>query len=362
MESRFPPRPNSTRRFRTAACGDNRSMDEPAPTVVVVGASAGGVEALTTLVRDLPQDLDAAVCVVLHLPAGAESRLAEILSRAGPLPATQARGGEVLERGRIVVAPPGCHLVIADGHAEVTRGPHENGLRPSIDVLFRSAAVAFGPRTVAVILSGSRDDGVAGASAIGARGGCVFVQDPDDALFGALPAHTVVRDHPDRVLPLAELAPAVAAAVERLSEEVSMSENRKDEMGLETDYATLDAEAIERDGPPGEPSAFSCPECGGVLWEVEDDGEGLLRFRCRVGHAYTAEGAVDEQAASVETALWTALRALHERAQLCERLAERMAASGAERSSDRFAEFAKEAREQGEVIRRLLAETNVPAA
>jgi two-component system chemotaxis response regulator CheB len=329
-------------------------MDERASSLVVVGASAGGVEALTTLVAGLPEDLDAAVCVVLHLPAGSESRLAHILARAGPLPAVQAHGGELLEPGRIYVAPPGRHLAVQDGHALVSRGPHENGLRPSIDVLFRSAAVAYGPRAIAAILSGTRDDGVAGASAVGARGGCVFVQDPNDSLFGALPMHTVVRDHPDRVLPLAELAGAIGSAVARLSTEGPMSENGNEDMALETEYATLDAGALGREGPPGESSVYSCPECGGVLWEVED-GE-LLRFRCRVGHAYTADGAVDAQGESIETALWIALRALQERAQLSERLAERVGGAGAKQSQARFAELASEARAQSEVIRRLLVE------
>ena len=290
-------------------------MDEPASSLVVVGASAGGVEALTTLAAGLPEDLDAAVCVVLHLTAGAESRLAEIVSRAGPLPAVQARGGERLEHGRIYVAPPDHHLIVREGCVVVARGPHENGLRPSIDVLFRSAAVAYGPRTVAVVLSGTRDDGVVGASAVGARGGCVFVQDPDDSLFATLPAHTVVRDHPDRVLPLAELAPAIASLIHRLSEEVEVRENDDGEMTLETDYATLDAEALERHSPPGTSSVYGCPE----------------------------------------TALWIALRALQERAQLSERLAERVGTAGANRSRRRFEAAAEEARGQAETIRRLLA-------
>jgi two-component system chemotaxis response regulator CheB len=330
-------------------------MDDRASTVVVVGASAGGVEALTTLAGGLPSDFDAAVCVVLHLPADAESRLAAILSRAGPLAAVQARGGEKLTPGRIYVAPPDRHLTVRGRRILVGRGAHENGMRPSIDVLFRSAALSYGPRTIAVVLSGSRDDGVAGASAVGARGGCVIVQSPDDALFPSMPSETVARDHPDRVLPLDQLAGAVTAAVQRLSKEAPLSENGGDEMTLETEYATLDPDAIERDRPPGTPSAYGCPACGGVLWELEDEGTNLLRFRCRVGHAFTAERAVGAQGESVEEALWTALRALQERAQLSERLAARVGSAGADRSRARFEEFARDAREQAEVIRRVLA-------
>ncbi len=327
-------------------------MDEPAPAVVVIGASAGGIEALTTVVSGLPDGLEAAVCVVLHVPRGAESRLAQILSRAGPLPAVQVRGDERLEAGRIHVAPPDRHLVVRDGHVLAVHGPHENGVRPSIDVLFRSAAVAYGRRAIAVVLSGARDDGVTGASAVGAAGGCVFVQSPEEALFATMPAETISRDHPDRVLPLAELAAAIGRATEHLSEEVPMSENTKEEMSLEAEYATLERDAMERDGPLGASSAFSCPECGGVLWELDDGG--LPRFRCRVGHACTAEGAVEAQGESVEEALWMALRALQERAQLSERLANRVGEAGAEQSRARFQAFADEAREQADVIRRVL--------
>lgn len=329
-------------------------MDDPASSVVVVGASAGGVEALTTVAAGLPEDLAAAVCVVLHLPAGAESRLADILSRAGPLPAAQAQGGEPLAAGRILVAPPDHHLVVRGGRAVVVRGPHENGLRPAVDALFRSAAVAYGPRTVGVVLSGARDDGVAGASAVGQRHGCVIVQEPGEALFPGMPAETIARDHPDQVLPLSEIPGAIARAVARITEEVTMSEDDDNEMRLETEYATLDSDAMERGGPSGKSSVYSCPDCGGVLWEIEDGD--LLRFRCRVGHAYTADGAVEAQGISVEEALWTALRALLERAQLSERLAERLGSRGAAKSSARFEEYARDAHRQAEAIRSLLAE------
>ena len=173
----------------------------------------------------------------------------------------------------------------------------------------------------------------------------------------SMPMATVARDHPDRVVPLAELATTVAAAVRRLSEEVPMSDNGGEEMTLETEYATLDPQLLERDVPPGESSVYSCPACGGVLWELEDAD--LLRFRCRAGHAYAAESVVADQGETIETALWTALRALQERSQLCERLASRMGARGADRSRERFEALAGEAREQAESIRRLLVGADV---
>ena len=292
-------------------------MDDTAPTVVVVGASAGGVEALTTLVAGLPQDLDAAVCVVLHLYAGAESRLADILSRAGPLPATQAHGGERLLRGRVYVAPPDRHLIVRGRRALVRRSPRENGARPSIDVLFHSAARAYARRTVAVVLSGTRDDGVSGASAVEARGGCVLVQDPEDALFATLPMYALTRDRPDRVLPLTDLPSAITAAIEHLSGEGGVSENSGAPMSPDNGYATVADEVLEH-----------------------ASGSGLGE--------------------SVEVALRTAFRALQERARVSERLAERVGAAGANRSRQRFEAVAEEAREQAETIRRLLARSDGP--
>src|SRR5262249_49919901 len=155
---------------------------------VVVGASAGGVEALTTVAAGLPRDLPAPVAVVLHVSPRSESRLPQILSRAGPLPALHARDGEPLYPGRIYVAPPDHHLLVQDGRCAVVRGPREHHVRPAIDPLFRSAAARFGRRAVGVILSGARADGVAGAAALSRAGGAVIVQDPRDAAFPEMPS------------------------------------------------------------------------------------------------------------------------------------------------------------------------------
>jgi two-component system chemotaxis response regulator CheB len=332
-------------------------MAEPAPSVVVIGASAGGVEALKVVAAGLPGDLHAAIAVVLHVPPDVESRLAGILDRAGELRAAQAEDGDALLPGRIYVAPPDRHLFLRAGSCAVVRGPRENGVRPSVDVLFRSAAVSYGPRAVAVVLSGARDDGAAGSSAVGRRGGTVIVQDPEEAAFPGMPASTLRLDDPSAVLPLREVAPAIVAAVARLTEGGPVRENG-DEMSIETEYAALDAETIGADGPPGVPSPFACPACGGVLWEVDDDE--MLRFRCRVGHAFTAEGVVDAESAEVERALWTAVRALHERAHLAEKIAGRLRGTRAQLSGRRFEEIAGEARREAEVIRKLIVEGDGP--
>jgi two-component system chemotaxis response regulator CheB len=309
--------------------------DQPPSSVVVVGASAGGVQALKTLAAGLPPDLSAPVAIVLHVSPRSESRLPQILSRAGPLPALHAEDGEPLYAGRIYIAPPDRHLLLEDGRCAVVRGPREHRTRPAIDPLFRSAATRFGRRVVGVI-SGARADGVAGASAISKVGGTVIVQDPTVAEFPDMPSNTIASDNPDRVLPLNAIAAAVADLVEGLSELPVVSDNGPEEMSA--------------------PSAFSCPACGGVLWEVDDDE--ILRFRRRVGHAYNGDSALDDQAEAVEAAFCAAFRALGERASLAHRLAVRHRQRGAPATSRRFGRIADEALEQAELIRSVLLEAN----
>lgn len=330
-------------------------MDGRASSLVVVGASAGGVEALREIASGLPADLPAAVGVVLHVSPTAESRLPEILSRAGPLEARHAWDGDPIAAGRIAVAAPDHHLLVEGAHWRVVRGAHENGARPAIDPLFRSAAAEFRDRAVAVVLSGARGDGSAGAAAVAHVGGHVVVQDPAEAVFPEMPSNAIAADHPDRVLPIAEIAAAVADLVARLSPEAAVGHNDSQKMNLESSFAALDRDAIESSRPPGAPSTFSCPACGGVLWEVEDE---LLRFRCRVGHAYSADAVADAQGESVDGALWAALRALLERAELMTRLAHRNRKHGSA-SVARFDRQAREALEQAELIRAELLGRNV---
>jgi two-component system chemotaxis response regulator CheB len=322
----------------------------PGHDIIVVGTSAGGVEALMRLARDLPADLPAAVFVVLHVPASGTSMLPLILSRHGPLPATHAKDGEPIRHGHIYVAPPDEHLLIKNGTVQVVRGPRENCQRPAVDPLFRTAARGYGRRVVGVVLTGFLDDGTAGLAAVKRRGGVAIVQDPDDALFEGMPRSALENVAADYVLPLAQIAPILV----RLAHEpvAEPDEPVPSEMDLESEIAELNMSALANDDRPGEPSVFTCPECHGTLWELRD-GE-LVRYRCRVGHAYSADSLLAEQAEALEAAIWTAFRALKERAAMARRMADRARGHDHRQTAVRFESEAEDAEQRAALIQQVL--------
>lgn len=316
------------------------------PDIVVVGASAGGVQVLRKLVSALPSGLDAGVFIVLHTLATAESLLPEVLGRVSQLPAGAAQDRTLFETGKIYVAPPDRHILFSDGILRVVRGPKENRHRPSIDVLFRSAAMFYGPRVIGVLLSGSDDDGTAGMTAIKRCGGITIVQDPNESEYPEMPASALRTMGPDFTRPIGEIGPLLEGLVTgniRKREEQPMSEpvdkSLDQDEGSVTDVRKL-----------GSPSVFTCPDCNGTLWELQD-GE-LLRYRCRVGHAYSAESMIEAESESVERALWSAVRTLEESAQLSRRIAQK---TGLLRED--LNRKAAEREEHARVIRSLLLET-----
>lgn len=317
----------------------------------MVGASAGGVEALVSLVRNLPADLPATVFIVLHLPAHAPSALPQILQRAGSLPAGSAVDGDPILPGRVHVAAPDTHLLVQRGHVRVVRGPRENGHRPAVDPLFRTAARAYGPRVIGVVLSGTLDDGTAGLLAIKQRGGIAAVQSPDSALFQGMPTSALENVAVDHCAPPAELAEIIV----RLAHEPVDEEGAppvSEQMEREAQIAELESGDLLADERPGTASGFTCPECHGGLWELRD-GE-LIRFRCRVGHAYSGDSLLADQSQSLEAALWVALRVLRETAALARRLTERAQEQGHSRAAARFREQAEDADQRVELLRGVL--------
>lgn len=300
--------------------------------LVVIGASAGGVETLKRVVADLPADLPATVCIVLHIAPDAPSMLAHILSRAGPRPARAAVEGDRLRHGEILVAPPDRHLVVEDQHVQLSVGPRENGHRPAVDALFRSAAEARGRRVIGVVLSGTRGDGTVGLATVKASGGATIVQDPAEALYAGMPASALAHVAVDAVVPSERVASTIVSMVK--GEDPPPVDRQED--------------------PPSEPSADHpgitvCPECGGVLSERIEAGVPV--WKCRVGHRYSQEGLVEAQALSIEASLWAAIRALEDRARLLEKMAENSQARGMKRSARSFSNRARAAGEQARVVR-----------
>jgi two-component system chemotaxis response regulator CheB len=318
--------------------------------IVVIGASAGGVEALGTLVSELPEDLRAAVFVVLHIPPSGTSVLPAILQRRGRLRASHAVDEETIERGQIYVAPPDHHVILQSSIVRVVRGPRENGYRPAIDPLFRSAARSYGPRVTGVVLSGVLDDGTAGLAVIKSAGGRTLVQDPDEALYPMMPSNAIEFVVPDRVLGARELAQAI---VEYTTEPVPSTTHNTDDPLLEEAFLKIDRGSSEHP-QPGEPSGYTCPACGGALWESDEGG--IARFRCRTGHGFSPETLLAEQSHVVEAGLWAALRTLEERAAMSRRMAARFRGRGKRTTAERFEKQANAAVDQAVSIRNALAE------
>ena len=319
--------------------------------LVAIGASAGGIEAVGHLLSELPADLPAAVLVVVHV-APVANRLASVLDRRSVLPVAQAIDGDALEPRRVYLAAPDHHLLVDDGHIRVIRGPHENGHRPAIDPLFRSAAAARQRGLVAVVLTGALDDGAAGSVAVSRLGGHVLVQDPEEAAYPSMPLNAIAVDHPDEILPLARIPAAIARLIAEPSHE---GERLADEIDREVDFATLE-DSIADDPRFGVVAPFACPSCGGSLWEAHD---GELRFRCRIGHAFGPDSLLLEKSEQLDRALAEGLRALEERAELSERVATRLRDRGLDRRAGRYDDIADESLRQALVIRNVLLHRNV---
>lgn len=324
----------------------------PLNRLIVIGASAGGVEALTRLVSRLPARLPAAIVVVVHFPAGGTSVLPRILERSGPLPVSHADDGDLLEPGRIFVARPGRHLLVQPGQLRLSSGPAENGCRPAIDLLFRSAADAYGARVVGVVLSGTRDDGTAGLMAIKGRDGLAVVQDPADALFAGMPQSAIDHVPIDYCLTIDEI-PVLLTRLARQSAAEQAVPASNDDDDSETLEPAMHAKTDPSNPVPGgELTGLTCPNCGGALWE-EREGD-LSRYRCRIGHAFSPESLVAEQDESLEFALWAAVRALEERAALAYRLAQRAGERGQSRTTRYFEQRGRDAEQRAELIRQVL--------
>lgn len=324
------------------------SHDRELHDIIVIGASAGGLEPLRQLLREVPKDLPASIFIVMHV--GSPSLLPAILARVSALPVKPAKSGELIERGRVYVAEPGRHLLLHDDHILLRRGPRENMARPAIDPLFRSAACSFGARVIGIVLSGALDDGTAGLAAIKRCGGLAVVQDPKDAAVPSMPeaalAHVAI-DHCVKIDAIAELLAGLVSSPAGDTPEIPSS------IKLEAAIAAQELMGMDVEDRLGSASPFSCPECNGTLWELND--ETMTRYRCHVGHAFTREAMLVAKSREFEHLLSMLLRSHRERGEIIHRMAEAARATQRWGAAEYLEGRAKDYRDDAALLDQLLS-------
>jgi len=326
----------------------------PAQDIIVIGGSAGGLEPLSKALATLPRSLPISIFVVLHSSPQSGSALPQILARTVLLPVTFAIDGEQPQRGHVYVAPPDHHLTFADGHLSVVRGPRENGFRPAVDPLFRSAARQFASRVVGVILSGAMDDGTFGLIAVKEAGGAAIVQHPYEAAVPGMPLSAIQNVEVDHIVRSEEIsALLMKAAEDGLRRHGRPSARQASPPSVDVTNRDIDLTSVPPDSLALPPSKFVCPECGGPLWGVDEAG--LKRYRCFTGHGFTIDTLLAAQNGKLEHALWSAVRVLLERAALHREMAERTASRGMSASAGNYQKQAKQEENQAKIIRDLLA-------
>jgi two-component system chemotaxis response regulator CheB len=299
-------------------------MSSKGRNIIVIGTSAGGLEALDRLIAQLPTDIPAAIFIVQHLaPEGTGEALLHRLGRYAAFQCKLATNGERFRAGRIYIAPPDNHLLLKDDQVLVTKGARENRSRPGIDPLFRSAAVAHGPHVIGVVLTGMLDDGTAGLTAIKKCGGVTVVQDPAEATYSAMPQSALANLRVDHCVRLAEMGPLL----DRLSREPP-GERKPIPQDVKTEAAIAErvlSDISAVDGL-GDHVPYNCPNCGGTLWEMR--ARNHPRFRCHTGHSFTNASLLLSQTEKIEETLWTSLRMFEERKNLLKSMADSTRAGG----------------------------------
>lgn len=327
----------------------------PGKDIIVIGASAGGIDATRTVLAGLGRNFSGSVFIVVHSAPDSPGVLDMIFDKASALPVATAENGERIVPGRVYVARQDHHLLIEPGRVRLTRGPKENRFRPAVDPLFRSAAQTYGPRVVGVILSGGLDDGTSGLWAVKQLGGTAIVQDPHDAWAPSMPQSALNHVRVDHVLRAEEIAPMLvrlAATRADAREGDIVPDEMKIEVGIAAEDKAKDAGVFRL----GEPSKYACPECHGVLLAVKDGVP--PRFRCHTGHAYTLESLLSEMDEGIEDSLWNAIRALEERAMLMRSAAEHL--RNVHGDGDEMRMRAEETQRRADLVRQaVLSESDV---
>lgn len=320
--------------------------------IIVIGASAGGLEAIKAIVAGLPTAFDASVFIVWHISPDVRGFLPQLLNRLGTLPAAHAQDGERIVPARIYVAPPDFHLLVEEGRVRVTHGPKENRFRPAVDPLFRSAAYAYGSRVIGIILSGALDDGTAGLWTVKHYGGLAVVQDPTEAEVSSMPRNAMEQVAVDYCLPASAIAPLLL----RLSNEtpetfaVMKDEQTKKEIRIAAEEDTMKKGVLDF----GELTPFSCPECHGVLSALHNDN--IVRYRCHTGHAYSADALINAVTERIEDSLYSAIRGMDESIMLLNHIGDHLAEANQPGLAAVYFQKAKEAEARSKLVRRAVIE------
>jgi two-component system chemotaxis response regulator CheB len=320
--------------------------------IIAIGGSSGAVEALLRILPDLPVNLPATIFIVLHLSPESPNSLPRLFTNNGNLPAESAVNGATFRPGHIYLAPPDQHLLVEKKRMRLSHDARQNGFRPAIDPLFRSVAHSFGPRVIGLILSGGLDDGVSGLIDIKLHGGIALAQDPSDAVAPSMPQSAVANVELDHVVPLRKIAA-------RLSDLVHAPVTARPKRGGKHLAGHPAARKVQEDVPVPpmvKPRQFTCPECGGAMWELAGDNQ--LRFRCHTGHVYSAQGLAHGQSEELEHALWTAIRSLQESAELRRRMATRLERGALKTYAREYLKIAQEAETHAGVLRDYLARSH----
>ncbi len=331
---------------------DNSTQPSVSPVkdVIVVGSSAGGVEALARLLSGLPSDLLAAVFVVQQTPGHSPSVLAQMLNQRSKIPVAIPNDGETIFPGHVYLAPPNQHLLVKRGSICLGNGPKENRSRPAVDVLFRTAAHAYGSHVIGVVLSGVLNDGTSGLMSIKTHGGMSVVQDPDEAVFDGMPRSAIALTKVDHILKAEEIGPLlgklIASGIGKEGGAGDMPESRE-----QRDVGEFGGPGINNVAPYP-PSALTCPACGGAVWQFQEDS--LTLFKCHTGHSYTAELMLEEQSEAVDSAAWSLLRSISENIELRRRLAQWARSTGRIEEADFHELQASDADKQAQAFRSLI--------
>ncbi len=326
--------------------------------VIVIGASAGGWDAINILCEKLPGNLQAAVLIVWHISPESQNYLPQMLTKKAKMRVESAVNNRKISEGHIYTAPPDNHLIIEDGSMRVVYGPKENRFRPAIDPLFRSAAYSYGHDAVGVLLSGMLSDGTAGLWSIKDMGGVTMVQDPDEAEFPGMPLNALKNVDIDYKISLSEMVPLL---VKLTSEKIDKQDNyeKPDKMGIEIKMISdqrvndIDVKKI------GELSEFTCPECHGSLWKIEEGS--IIRFRCRTGHAYSTQALLEELSLTIEDHIWMSIRGLEENTSLIKYLTAHLHNQEDKEHMDIYIKRAEQTQKYANILRKLLIENQSKA-